>query len=1029
MAVSMSSSAASSTSAPSSTLPIACRLVSTDQWLVTHLDCSWTIARVKQCLLDKFFSSPRSAHQSPPHKHRSGRRDRPLSPITFSTYGHSDDDVESPSTARDDDEDDFDAFDGFSDDVDYCKFKYSPAARPADSATTLVAGPSSAPPAITLPSQSKSRARAEVCTPARYTLLSFATGQLLEDHFALAWYAFRPYELLELHSHAGPGADGLINLPRVLPEAYVRPYFEARVRVLRVVGSHHPAEYLSSLPKRKGKEKVKDWQKQRDLEVTPISGPVMEEGPERDVDTSTGERKEKKRRKKMEWHERWVVIHQGMFKLGRHRNDLQPLYTAPLSALLALGGPDHLQLRKPVPSPLTKTNVLPVASTSPTSTPMSSPTIPTSHLGPSHSDTAKSAHFSNNVCTDADDRKTICAKFRAGPHPPPYSPMHPNSPPVTSESRPRTSMSTATDESRPSTSDGGAWWRRGSKDAGLANDLSGVRRGSGAGLEAEDPGGGNSQDRVREGDTEDAVWIIMDMLGDAAYHNILRVLHRHAPHTCNSSFLPNYRSRSTSSSVDTFLATSPSNPQPELGYTFPPPESQNHGSPTLSSSLSFTSAPSSSATLQDWRTMHKGRPRRSENAVPYPEWRLAVLRRARRAGLGHVGHAMELAIFREDGSDTEEYMGEVSEEEASFEDEESVVDGEGLERRSVDKCTEEPPQSPQHGRQDSDDISLLWGDPLAEDSENGSDGENGSTSDASAREWEGWVDDLPRQRRVQERAEERRLQQLEYGARIMAEAEDTEARWAPGWLTAWGGMSAADDANCDSECEGSSSPRSLNLDWGSRAREDSDQSPHPHVLTSYASADSLLSRTLRSMPSRFRPKLHDSGRGLTSASLLPLTYQERDRERMPSDSGSVSSSGSHALYPARGPIPMSMAMTRMRTSTVTVGHDKHEKRDTSTLSGEDLAGPQLITRNIKGKSKASRKNCATEDNNNGTRADASTRNRSSLLHPAKLKLSLPLTNLASAGETPATPSLSAPSPNSLESIRFVTPSSESGESV
>lgn len=76
-------------------------------------------------------------------------------------------------------------------------------------------------------------------------------------------------------------------------------------------------------------------------------------------------------------------------------------------------------------------------------------------------------------------------------------------------------MSTATDESRPSTSDGGAWWRRGSKDAGLANDLSGVRRGSGAGLEAEDPGGGNSQDRVREGDTEDAVWIIMDMLGDA----------------------------------------------------------------------------------------------------------------------------------------------------------------------------------------------------------------------------------------------------------------------------------------------------------------------------------------------------------------------------------------------------------------------------------------------------------------------------------------------------------------------------------
>ena len=67
--------------------------------------------------------------------------------------------------------------------------------------------------------------------PDGYTLLSFSTGQLLEDNAPLAWYRLRAHELLELHPRGA-----LAPLPRAAaPEAYAEPFFEARATAVPLV--------------------------------------------------------------------------------------------------------------------------------------------------------------------------------------------------------------------------------------------------------------------------------------------------------------------------------------------------------------------------------------------------------------------------------------------------------------------------------------------------------------------------------------------------------------------------------------------------------------------------------------------------------------------------------------------------------------------------------------------------------------------------------------------------------------------------
>ncbi|KDQ49309.1 hypothetical protein JAAARDRAFT_200950 [Jaapia argillacea MUCL 33604] len=64
----------------------------------------------------------------------------------------------------------------------------------------------------------------------RFTLLSFSTTRILQDEYTLAWYGLQPYEFLEMHP-----VSGIVKVDRGIVAKYVEPYFEERVRTVRVV--------------------------------------------------------------------------------------------------------------------------------------------------------------------------------------------------------------------------------------------------------------------------------------------------------------------------------------------------------------------------------------------------------------------------------------------------------------------------------------------------------------------------------------------------------------------------------------------------------------------------------------------------------------------------------------------------------------------------------------------------------------------------------------------------------------------------
>lgn len=123
-----------------------------------------------------------------------------------------------------------------------------------------------------------------------YTLLSFSTGQILEDHYQLSWYAVYPHELFELHSHAS-----LVRLPRDSISDYVKPYFEARVWALKVLTKDD--EGTLGIP--------------RSIEKLGWAPDSIEYDREKLL---------RKRRTKFQWQEKWVIIHRGVLHLCKDRN-------------------------------------------------------------------------------------------------------------------------------------------------------------------------------------------------------------------------------------------------------------------------------------------------------------------------------------------------------------------------------------------------------------------------------------------------------------------------------------------------------------------------------------------------------------------------------------------------------------------------------------------------------------------------------------------------------------------------------------
>jgi hypothetical protein len=131
-------------------------------------------------------------------------------------------------------------------------------------------------------------------SPSQYHLIPFSTGQILEDDFTLSWYNLRPYELLEMHDSSSD-----MRIPREIMLNYVQPYFEANVKALRLVrkdeGSHGQESSGGKAKSGKsGKTKVfeSEWEREKDR---------------------------KKRKAKLEWRDRWLVIRQGVLTLCKHR--------------------------------------------------------------------------------------------------------------------------------------------------------------------------------------------------------------------------------------------------------------------------------------------------------------------------------------------------------------------------------------------------------------------------------------------------------------------------------------------------------------------------------------------------------------------------------------------------------------------------------------------------------------------------------------------------------------------------------------
>jgi hypothetical protein len=135
----------------------------------------------------------------------------------------------------------------------------------------------------------------EPLLPSLYNLVSFSTGQILEDDLTLSWYKLRPYELLEMHDLSSD-----MRIPLEIMLNYVQPYFEAEIHALRLVRKDESHGQESSGGKTRSGRMARfenEWE----------------------------EKERRKKRTKLEWRDRWVIIRHGALILCNHRTVRTPL--------------------------------------------------------------------------------------------------------------------------------------------------------------------------------------------------------------------------------------------------------------------------------------------------------------------------------------------------------------------------------------------------------------------------------------------------------------------------------------------------------------------------------------------------------------------------------------------------------------------------------------------------------------------------------------------------------------------------------
>lgn len=519
-------------------------------------------------------------------------------------------------------------------------------------------------------------------------------------------------------------------------------------------------------------------------------------------------------------------------------------------------------------------------------------------------------------------------------------------------------------ESRPTDTYG--WFRRGSRDAT-------------AGEEPRKVMSTTTEDDDAAAEDGDTIVFVLAMRDEVAFDNILRVLHRDS-HSAPSSFVP----------------ASAKDPSPRLSY-----------SPISFASISPADSPASSPdVMSPARDSTLDLPKPS--GVKYPEWRIQVVRKARRAGLGDVGRAMELAMF-----------------DSEIDDEDSSEEEDRQSRREQ-----------RRGRQPND----KWNSLLGSDSDQESAEDSGSE-----REWEGWRADITSSRR-----------------RRYNRPPESGVQWESGWQ--WGNNGSPKKtvelvpptSIVLDDYEFPGSPAAATIGASVRANMVSLNVP-PRTLSSYASADSLLKRSLQSNSLR-RPRRPES----------PSSYLPRSRPRSPL-AGELDDMDYYGLepsfvvpsppqltpdvaYPTRtshestlrystgtGPghpgqrVPMSMTMTTI-TSTVTAGDDSgSSKKNKGKGKVKTLETPTRPLRKrsltVQGALSPRPSTADSLRDSPSAAAVAIPENAERPSKAAKLKLALPFAQVAASGSgspspTPrslAPPPLSAASLSSFDSPQFAHP--------
>ena len=151
-----------------------------------------------------------------------------------------------------------------------------------------------------------------------YSMLAFSTGQLLEDDYSLAWYGLRPHELLGLHP---PGT--IVRLQREVMLEYVKPYLELDVRALRVITNDSKDTHALGSTTRApdtGRSSPNKIRKAKDPAPGGDSRGASAAGGGNGCAGSPATQSTRMRRKmRLEWRDRYLVIRQGMLSLFKSR--------------------------------------------------------------------------------------------------------------------------------------------------------------------------------------------------------------------------------------------------------------------------------------------------------------------------------------------------------------------------------------------------------------------------------------------------------------------------------------------------------------------------------------------------------------------------------------------------------------------------------------------------------------------------------------------------------------------------------------